>query len=338
MMKYKTTDTLSPDQYQAMEQKYQNAFLTQVSLHEKYDVYGLKIHFFCAYSEHNELEDVIAFYIKGRYVVVVNWLVEISPDLSDAFEKEVFAQFSGVKCVIWQKSLNSIDSPHSFSYVENADMCVLLPSTREEYNEQLSSNSRKIYVKKTHRVERDLDEMVVNQPADDSNVYLVDILAQWKQVQLQQRGEKSKVDSHFIKQSLLRMGYVSYIMAKGQPICICLFYKVGTHIYFEQTAYDENYSRYYSPGRVLTYQSILQFIDQGATHFHFLWKGTDYKKHYSATEVPVYTTYAFRSKSYLFYRDFLKKKFRLLLRRFAHTTWGQALRQWLNKTLHGRAV
>lgn len=337
-MNWRITDCLSAEQYRYMEQKYQNAFLTEVALNERYNEHEFRIRYFCSFDDDDMLEDIVAFYIIGKYAVVVNWLVEVLPTLAEMVEKGIFEQFADVKCIVWQKLLNVIDSPNSFSYVENADMCVLLPSTRELYNEMLSSNSRKIYVKKTHRVERDLDEMVVNLPADESNIYLVDILAQWKQNQLLQRGEKSMVDVNFVKKALLSMGYVSYIMAEGKPICVCLFYKVGTHIFFEQTAYDENFSRYYSPGRVLTYQSILKFIDQGITHFHFLWKGTDYKKHYSANEIPVYTTYSYNKKSCLFYRDYMMKKCRLFLRKIANTPRGHAFRQWVNKTLYGRAV
>ena len=333
-MKHSFLDTLTPELILFMEQKYQNSFLTHIFLQKKFVEKGIDLKYYCLYSVDLKPTDILVFFVKGNTAVVVNWLIEIPKELAAGFELAIYEAYPRVSRITWQMTLNRVDTKVAFSFLDNSDMCILLPSSVEEYNKMLSSNSRRIYNNKTHRIERDMDQMVIDRPVIAQDLYMVDVLSQWKQKQMQQRGEKSMVAADVVKDVLLQIGSVSYIKKNDSFISICLFYKVGKHIYLEQTAYDERYSRY-SPGRVLIYQSILKFIEQGATHFHFLWKGADYKKHYSAQEIQVFTTKSYRSKSFLYYYDFLKNSCHMALRKFAHTSIGQHLRRWVNKTFNG---
>ena len=314
-----------------MERKYQSSFMTETYLNAKYSKKGVELLFFLNYDkEETDYNDILVFFIEGNTVFVVNWLTMINKSLASRFEKEIFSNYPQVKRIVWQKTLTPMESSISYSYVENADMCISLPSSKEEYNKMLSRNSRKIYVNKTHRIERDMEEMVIDAQPSDENIYMVDSLLAWKVEQLFRKGERSKASSELIKEVLMQKGSISYIKTSGREICVCLFYKVGTHVILEQTAYDDNYSSY-SPGRVLLYQSILRFIEQGYTHFHFLWKGADYKKHYCAEEIPVYNTVVSRKKDIGYYNLVFKIKTRLLLRRIKRSKLGDKLVPIYNK-------
>lgn len=336
-MKIAFLDTLSPEIISFLEHHYQSSFLTGAFLQKRYIDQGYNLKFFCVTNQQDQFVLILVFYIVNESVIVVSWLVEVEQELARTFETEIFKHFPEINRIVWQMSLNPIEANNSFSWIENSDMCIVLPKTIDDYKKQLSTNSRKFYANKTHRIERDLGKMVIDEPASDSNLHMVDILAEWKEKQMAQRGEKSRVVTDIVKDVLLSTGSISYIMNSERVISICLFYKVGQHIFLEQTAYDEQYSRY-SPGRILLYWSILWFIEQGATHFHFLWKGADYKKHYLANEVFVYNTYSYKKKSVTYFKDFQKMKFRMFLRKMAHTSWGHALRQWLNRKLNGRTI
>lgn len=334
IMTYKIQNKLSPEQEMFISQRYESSFLTKVYLDNKFLKKSIDLNYFCIYDEQNCLMDILVFFVRNNTAVVVNWLTEINNDVALFFLNEIFTANTYIKRVEWQKTGNVICSSHSYSFVDNYDMCIFLPHTRDEYNMMLSKNSRKLYQKKSNRVERDMGEMVIDEVATADNICLVDLLAKWKEEQLAQQGEKSKVVVDFVKNILLELGSISYIKNKDdEVVCVCVFYKVGKHIYYEQTAYDEKYS-YYSLGRVCVYQSILHFIDQGYTHFHFLWKGADYKKHYSASDVPLYNSMTYRSRGVAYYSDYLKCMTHQGIRHLLHTKWGSSMRRWMRRLLH----
>ena len=332
-MKYMIVNKCTIEMSEFMRKRYQSAFMTDAYLISKYIKKGIELQYYITFDgEETNFIDILPFYVEGEKAIVVSWLTKIEHSLSSLFEKELFSNYSQLKSIEWQKTLNQIESINAFSCVDNSDMCISLPSTKEEYNDMLSRNSRKIYINKTHRVERDMDEMAIDVQPNDNNIYMVDSLLAWKEEQLSRKGEKSKASAELIKDVLKQIGSLSYIKESGKEICVCVFYKVGSHVFLEQTAYDDNekYLRY-SPGRVLLYQSILSFIDSGFTHFHFLWKGADYKKHYSAEEVPVYNTLVFKRKNVGYYSSVLKIKLRLLLRRIKRSKFGEKLVPIYNK-------
>lgn len=331
-MNYKIFEHITDKIASFLKEKYESSFLTEVYLKNRYLNRGVDLFYFCTFDDKGQqLSDVLVYYIDHKKVVVVNWLIDIKPELSNLFETVIFESNDNVNCVHYRLTANKIKSNHSFSFVDNADMCILLPSTREEYNKMLSTNSRKAYVKKTHRVERDMECMVVDETASQDNIHMVDSLAQWKQKQMAQQGVKSTVIVDFVKSVLLELGSISYIKDKeGDVVCVCIFYKVGKHIYYEQTAYDDKYA-YYSLGRVLVYQSILHFIDEGFTHFHFLWKGADYKKHYSAIEIPLFSTFSYKKQGFSYLLNYSKYKTRIYIRRALRTSVGSTIRKRLRK-------
>lgn len=327
-MSFEIVDTLTPQIEEFLWTKYQNAYLSGVYLRIRFLSQDIELKFFCYCDDSLSLSDVLVFYSCHDTIVVVNWLLEISDALAASFKEVVFEQFKDVSRIIWQMTPNKVGLNNSLSFVDNSDMCINLPHTVEDYNKMLGSNSRKLYGKKTRRVLRDLERIVIDEPCDESNIYMVDKLTEWKDHQMAERGEKNKVSPEFLKSMLLNLGSVSYVIADDRVACVCLFYKIGKHVYYEQTAYDESYA-WYSLGRVVTYQSILTFIEQGMSHFHFLWKGADYKNHYAAHEVPLYVSYTYRCKGIRFYKDLTKIKTRLLLRCIARTEVGKSLRHWI---------
>lgn len=327
-------EQLSPKLELFLQQHYQNKYLTPVFLTSRFEEQGIKLLYCCSHDDNGELEDLIVFHIDKRQIFVVNWLVEIKQGLAEEFEKEVFARYPSVKCVVWKLLPNKLNLAHSFTYLETVDMCISLPGTVEQYDKMLGSNSRKLYAKKTRRIERDLESIVIDEPCNEGNLYMVDLLTDWKDIQMKQRGESNTVSADFVKKILRQYGSVSYVIADGKVACVCLFYKIGKHVYYEQTAYDDKYN-YYSLGRVATYLSILRFIENGMTHFHFLWKGADYKRHYAAQEIPLYVTRSYRHKRVEFAKDLMRTKARLFARMVARTSWGSSLRKWINLKIHG---
>ncbi|MBR5638871.1 MAG: GNAT family N-acetyltransferase [Muribaculaceae bacterium] len=329
-MTYRIEKLLSNELKDFMKVKYQSSFVTDIYLKSRYLDNQVALQYFCVYDTQNSLQDVLVFYIKKKAVVVANWLVDISDELASFFQKSIFSEHPEIDRIVWEMTQNAINVKNSFSYVNNYDMCIMLPGSVDEYNKMLSSNSRKLYVKKTHRVERDMEKIVIDETATADNLYMIDRLDDWKRSQLAKRGEKSKMSVSLLKNVALKFGSISYIIADGDVACVCLFYKIGTHIYYEQTAYDEKYA-YYSLGRVAVYQSILHFIQQGFTHFHFLWKGADYKKHYCAKELPLYETVTYKRKGFSYCYDYTKRMMRLKIRHAMHTKYGQSLRKFIRK-------
>ncbi|MBR1727649.1 MAG: GNAT family N-acetyltransferase [Muribaculaceae bacterium] len=336
-MSYQISHTLTPDLEKFLLNKYQNSYLCEIFFKTRFQQQGIEINFFCNYSESGSLQDVLVYYVEKKYVKVVNWLLEISPSLAQLFIDAMSTLYPEISCVVWQMTPNRIALKNTLSYVDNSDMCIDLPQTVAEYNSMLGTNSRKLYGKKTRRVERDLEKIVIDEPCSQNNLYMVDLLTDWKNQQMGQRGEKNLVSSDFLKSMLMDIGSVSYVVADGNVACVCLFYKVGKHVYYEQTAYDDKYA-WYSLGRVVTYQSIIRFIEQGMTHFHFLWKGADYKNHYAAHEVPLYVSYTFLEKGYGYYACMMKQWARGLLRKLAWTQFGQTIRKGIKQLAHGRTV
>lgn len=333
-MTSRIVDSLSTEQYLFLERHYQNKYLNEVFLKSRFDNQGIRLHYFCAYDTQQALQEVIVFYVNKREAVVANWLTKVDQQLAEDFERQVFEALPAVQCVVWSMMLNKLNTQHGFSYLESVDMCVMLPETVEQYDQMLGKNSRKLYAKKVRRIERDLDRIVIDEPCNEQNLHLVDRLTEWKDRQMKQRGEQNTVSADFVKNILKVYGSVSYVVAEGEVACVCLFYKIGKHVYYEQTAYDEKHN-YYSPGRVATYLSICRFVRQGMTHFHFLWKGADYKKHYAAQEVPLYMTRSYRSCGAAFLLDYAKVNARLMLRKVARTSWGSAIRRRFNQCIHG---
>jgi hypothetical protein len=276
----------------------------------------------------DEVDDAYIVFKNMRYVHVLNKMTEINDKDAHDLSQFLMNSFKDIICVKFEMLLNKLDLNNCFCCYNNSDICVDLPETVEQYNKRLGSKSRQHYKYYKKKIHNDFEnvEFVVNKRFNPEDIYLIDRLIELKDV----RCEKNKVINHAssnidsIKKFAKEFGLLSYIKVNNIPVCILLFYLIGTEFYFEQTAFDEKYYKY-SVGRTALYWSIIDAIENKCTKFHFLWKGADYKNHYSATEYQLYDCYIFKSKGLKYFKLVISKRTHGALRNLKHSKVGKYL-------------
>lgn len=305
--------------------KYNSVFISRVYVYSHYK----KENIYSVSKINNEIVSSSYIVVKdNKHLLVLNKMTEISNE--DAYElcKFLMDYFKDVHCVKFELLMNRLNCDNCFCCYNNSDVCVDLPEDIEQYNKRLGSKSRQHYKYYKKKIENDFEnvEFVVNRRYTEGDTLLIDKLIELKNM----RCEKIKVvnrasgNIEAIKKISKEYGYLSYIKVNDTFACILLFYLVGTEFYFEQTAFDENYSKY-SVGRTALYWSIIDAIENKRTKFHFLWKGADYKNHYSATEYKLYDCYVFKSKGFDYYKLVLYQSTYNLLRTLKHSKIGDIL-------------
>lgn len=315
---------ISDDNNHIFLSKYNSFFISRVYAYSHFN----KENIYTVLKKSHDKEEVEGAYIvfkDKKHVHVLNKMTEISNE--DAHDLSLFLMncFKDAICVKYEMLLNRLNLDNCFCCYNNSDICVDLPEDVEQYNKRLGSKSRQHYKYYKKKILNDFEnvEFIVNKRFTDEDNALIDKLIDLKNV----RCEKNKVINHAssnieaIKKIAKEYGLLSYIKVDDTPICILLFYLIGKEFYFEQTAFDENYYKY-SVGRTALYWSIIDAIENKCTKFHFLWKGADYKNHYSATEYKLYDCYVFKSKGLNYFRLVLSKRTHNAMRNLKHSKLG----------------
>lgn len=283
-----------------LEERYHCSFTTKLYCESAYR----ESLYTCFIREKSELKEVLIYSLKGKKCYVRNRIVDINEKYIESFKKYLFSINSRIKSIYFFDTIHPIVLPGTLSFLSQNDVCIILPTSKEDYNRSLGSKSRqhyKYYLKKIKEDFKDV-EICINKPYEKENdgEFLKE-LNRLKELRCNDLHEKNLVNENLdqIDAMSSKYGRISYIVIDKQIVGILLFYKIITDYYFIQVAFDSKYYRY-SVGRLLLYQSILSSIDEKCSSFHFLWGGSDYKNHYSAASIELYTSIIFREKRFLF--------------------------------------
>ena len=305
--------------------KYNSFYISRTYIYSHYKkegIYSILLKYSC------KIEEVFIIYIDNNIVLVLNKLIEIKDIIAQTLSTFIFNEFKYVDCVKFDMLINKLNLNNCFSYYNNSDICVDLPVDIESYNKRLGTKSRQHYKYYRKKISKDYSSslFVVNKRYSPEDSYLIDKLIELKDERCKKMNEinlaMNNIDN--MKKLANDFGLISFICIDDKPICILLFYMIGKHIYFEQTAFDEQYYKY-SVGRTLLYWSIIDSIEKKISKFHFLWKGADYKNHYSATEYKLYNSCVFRKKSFKYLASMFKAKAHLTLRSIKRSSAGQKI-------------
>jgi hypothetical protein len=305
--------------------KYNSFYISRTYIYSHYKIESI---YTVLLNISGAIEDVFFIFIDKKNATVLNKLIEIKDDIAQSLSKFILDEFNEVDCIIFDMLTNKLNLNNCFSYYNNSDICVDLPTDIDSYNKQLGTKSRQHYKYYRKKISKDFNStlFVVNKRYSPEDSYLIDKLIELKDERCKKMNEinlaKSNIES--MKQLANDFGLISFISIDDMPICVLLFYLTGKQIYFEQTAFDENYYKY-SVGRTLLYWSIIDSIENEINKFHFLWKGADYKNHYSATEYKLYNSCVFRKKCLKYYAIKIKVNTRLTLRSLKRSKAGEKI-------------
>ena len=117
----------------------------------------------------------------------------------------------------------------------------------------------------------------------------------------------------------------------GTPIAVNFDLKFKRRVYLHEIAYDADFGRKYSPGRVLQYFEIEKVFGLGMTEFDFAWDDLFYKRQWCNRERHTHKLYLFRHE-YLWHRWYLGH-LRPWLKHIYRTYCSAAMRQKIKKIL-----
>jgi len=263
-------------------------------------------------QENGKLIELIVYGNKGNTSTCYNSLVSIDEDIVSNFLENLFKKHPEIKKIEIIASYNDYNFKRSILSFKSDNQILKLPSTVDEYYQELSYHVRKNIKNRKNRFLKEFPtakfETKYGSEIEES---VVDKIILLNSNRMRSKGTIPGIDNKF-KDSIYRFstfyGCVAYIEIDGEIVAGCVATLLNNEIFAHVIGHDNNYSKF-NLGEMCFVYIIETSINKGINTFHFLWGETEYKRRLLAEPHFLYFYYIYRSYS----ADYMIDKVQVLI-------------------------
>ncbi len=259
--------------------------------------------------ENDKMVELLVYGNKGKISKCFNSLVSIDQNIISEFTENLFSKHPEINKIEIIASYKDYDLKKSFLSFKSDDQILELPSTLDEYYQELSYHVRKNIKNRKVRFLREFPTAkFVTSYGSEIEQSVVDKIILLNTNRMQSKGTIPGIDNTF-KDSIFRYstfyGCVAYIEIDGEVVAGCITTLLKNKIFAHVIGHDNNYSKF-NLGEMCFMYIIETSINKGLSTFHFLWGETEYKRRLLAKPNLLYFYNVYRSYSVDYMLDKLK--------------------------------
>ena len=248
----------------------------------------------------NLLVEIIIYEINAQSATCLNSLTYIKQDNFKLFADTLFNKYPTLKKIDFPSSYNIYSLDRSIIYLRSNDFVIDLPTTIEEYIQNLGSSTRANYKKHKNKFLRECPQAnFVKKDGADIEEHIISKIIELNFERIKFKKEVPHTNhTHLqnIYEYTKHYGKVTYIEVDGIIIAGCIAFMANKSIYSNFLAHDNNYSQY-NPGQLCMVYLIQESIESGFSKLHLLWGETDYKTRFLAKPHQMFSYYIYRNFS-----------------------------------------
>lgn len=255
-------------------------------------------------TENGTLIELLIFGNLRHTSFCFNALVVIDQYIIEVCSQKLFEIYPSIKKIKIDATYGKYALDNSVLHYKSCDYILKLPTTFEEYNQELGTKTRKHLRQRLERLKREFTSVKFNTCAnDDIDETVIDKIIQFNCNRMKTKGKKSRINDtykNYMHKYTQCYGIVAYLELDGAIVAGCITTFLNNHIFLHVLAHDDNFSKY-NVGEVCVFNLLQTCNEKQISIIHFLWGESELKRRFLAKPHSISTYYIFRNRSIDFY-------------------------------------
>lgn len=267
-------------------------------------------------QDNSSLVDILIFDNKGDTATCLNSLAKLDKNIVEIFAENLFKNYTSIKKIEFSSTYSNNLLNKSVLTLRSNDYIIKLPSSIDDYFQQLGSSTRSNVRKHKNKILRDFPQAnFVTKIGTEIEESIIDKIIHLNFDRILSKKEVPHANHTQTKNNYEYSKYygcVTYIEIDGFLVAGCIAYMANGSIYSRFLSHDNNYSKY-NAGQLCMLYLIQVAIEKGFTDFHLLSGECDYKTRFLARPQPLYSNIVYKSFSIPFIISKVKEVFSAIL-------------------------
>jgi len=257
------------------------------------------INYFTVRNDGN-LTELLVYGNRGNSAKCFNSLTSIDQDIISEFTKSLFIRHPTISKIEIVASYKDYTLKKSFLSFKSDDQILKLPTTLDDYFQELSYHVRKNIKNRKKRFLKEFPTAKFEtKSGPEIGESVVDKIILLNCNRMLSKGTIPGIVNTF-NDSIYRFstfyGCVAYIEIDGEIVAGCITTLLNNEIFAHVIGHNNNYSKF-NLGEMCFMYIIETSINKGIDTFHFLWGETEYKRRFLAEPHFLFFYYIYRSYS-----------------------------------------
>lgn len=273
-------------------------------------------------SDNGTIIELLIFGNLGGTSQLFNALVEIDQRIIVECTQKLFELYPAIKKIKIDASYKDYAFDKSILFYKSCDYILNLPSTFEDYNQELGSKTRKHLRQRVERLKREFSSVnFITVSSVDIEESVIDKIIQFNCNRMKTKGKTPLINNiykNYMYQYSQHYGCVAYLELDGAIVAGCISTILNNQIFLHVVAHDDNFSNY-NVGEVCMFNLLKTCNDKQISIIHFLWGESELKRRLLAKPHIIFSYYVYRNYSADYFLGKVNEHYFNILNGFKHS-------------------